>query len=673
MKKMLLRLRDWISHIPTPVMLTAVCILSYGLLIPWLGYYLDDWYIVLYQKYFGAGDFTSFFNQDRPLFAYVYQVFVPIFRDSKIAWQIFALFSHSLAAICFWWLLTKLMPSRKTLSAVTALFFAVYPAFQFHWFAVMYSQVFMLLAIYFLSYILMIESIRARRGRAFYWIGALLCQAIGIIPQETFIGLEVVRPIVLWVVLTPLIPTNGKRLKRTLLYWAPYLVVLSLFVVYRLGNAQAFSYQASLFTELSQSPLPTVVRLIGEIFWSVVDAIFVAWTNLINLLKRDLLSMVSAVMLILVVFGIGFTHLFLKGRPGDEEQPHKNRWLLWIGLLATVSAMAPFIAGSFKITLDFPNNRYLIALAPGASLFLAGLIDSLLKTKNQKLITGSILIGFAIGAQFITARSYMLIWQAQQDFFWQLAWRAPALESNTLLVSDDLPFSKYYSGPSLTAPLNLIYAPESNSHNLPYLFLLVSQQGDVIPDLVPDEPIESYFRSFEFNGNTSAMLVFKKPADGCLRILTADDSTDEFLLSLRNSFWHSAIPLSNLDRIISNPENPAIPPGEFFGSENRNQWCYYFEKADLARQNQDWAKTIQWYQDAQAAGFHPLLDSEKLPLVEAYLKMNEVEKALEITKSIVNHEQTNTAGFCQVWETAKDEENVIPFAAEALSWMNCRE
>jgi hypothetical protein len=203
-------------------MILGVCILTYGLLIPWLGFYLDDWYIVLFQKYFGPENFSLFFINDRPLFAYVYDVFVPLFRDSKLGWQIFDLLAHVLAASCFWWVLIKIMPSRRKLATIAALFYAVYPGFQFSWFSVMYSQVFMLYAIYFLSYILMINAIKAKKRKALYWIGALLCLAIGIVPQETFIGLELIRPIVLWVVLTSLNPDVRQRIKKVLLNWAPY-------------------------------------------------------------------------------------------------------------------------------------------------------------------------------------------------------------------------------------------------------------------------------------------------------------------------------------------------------------------------------------------------------------------------------------------------------------------
>jgi hypothetical protein len=424
---------------------------------------------------------------------------------------------------------------------------------------------------------------------------------------------------------------------------------------------------------LSLKPVQTIARLLTEIFWSAIDATLTTWVNLINILKHNLLFLSSIVMLILILFGIGLVFIFLKQKPDDGEQRHKNRWIILSSLLATVAAMTPFIAGSFKITLDFPNNRYLIALAPGASVFLAAVIDSLLHTNRQKILMVSILVGFAMGSQFMMARSLMLTWQAQNEFFWELSWRAPDIKPDTALVTDNFYFSDYLSSSSLTAPLNLIYANNNDSHHIPYMFILESQVQGIIPEYESNKLIHNAFRSFEFNGNTSSIILFTKLPNSCLRIITTNDSPQEFLYNDRYSFWHSAIPLSNLDRIIPNPDTPSIPDKKYFGSENRNQWCYYFEKADLARQQGQWEKTIQLYNEAELAGYKPMAETEWLPLVDAYLKSNQIDKAVETTKKVTNHDQTNTASFCQLWSEFKNNKNVLPFADEITSWLNCRD
>ena len=41
-----------------------------------------------------------------------------------------------------------------------------------------------------------------------------------------------------------------------------------------------------------------------------------------------------------------------------------------------------------------------------------------------------------------------------------------------------------------------------------------------------------------------------------------------------------------------------------FGSEPPHLWCYYFEKADLARQLQDWQSVLQLEKQARARGLY---------------------------------------------------------------------
>ena len=672
MKKIFTRIQNFISGIPTPIAILGLTIIAYGLFIPWQGFYLDDWYIILYQDFVSATDFSGFFYQDRPLFGYVYQVFIPIFKDSRLAWQIFTIFTHALAASVYWWLLVKLLPSRKRVAAAAAFLFVVYPGFQSHWFSVMYGQVFTLMAIYFLSYILMIESVRKTRFQWLFILGAVICQIIGIVPQETFLGIELVRPLVLFLVIKQQTQKNDQSIKRSFLWWIPYFAVLIAFVCFRLGETQSYSYQASAFSLLKVSPVHTVLDLLSQVFWGCVDSIFRVWLNLVNLLKRDLLSSVTIVMLFLIGFGFAISLIILGARREESARKNENGWIMVFGLVAAIGAMAPFLAGLYGITLEFPKNRFLIAIAPGACLFLVAFIEAFWKTNKLKIITFSLLIGFAVGAQFINARSMMLIWQAQQDFFWQLSWRIPQLKPNTALVTDDLPFSKYYSGPSLTSPLNLIYAPDTKSNKIPYLLLLISQQDYIINSFEPDSSFESNFRSFEFDGNTSEIVLFKKYAEGCLHVLPSDYSLTEFLYNPRYSFWQEAIPLSNLDQIVTDEDSGVIPPEKYFGKENKDQWCYYFEKADLARQQQQWSDVIQNYETADQAGFSPQVDSEWVPLIEAYLQTGKVDQAVSVTRNITDHDQTNTAELCKVWTAAMDDENVLPFAEEILTWLNCR-
>lgn len=231
-------------------------------------------------------------------------------------------------------------------------------------------------------------------------------------------------------------------------------------------------------------------------------------------------------MVALIIFGVVVTYFVLRSglKEPSKEEPFIHGWIIMLlGLFLTVVALAPFIAASFPVSLEFPSNRFLLALAPGISIFLVGAIDELLRTENQKMVLVALLCGLSIGSHFMASRGFTLQWQAQKDFFWQLTWRVPGLLPGTALVSEDVPFSQYFSGPSMTAPLNMIYSPENKSSHLDNVILLTSSpQADAIPTYERGIDLNFSYRFLDFSGNTNALIIFYKPSNGCLRLFSPE-------------------------------------------------------------------------------------------------------------------------------------------------------
>lgn len=648
-------IKDFFLRFHFPIFLLGLTVLAYGLYATSLGFFLDDWYIARHQNIFGGSGFFQFFQEDRPFLAYVYRIFVPIFGDNPTAWQIFALFTRWLTAVSFWVVLNNLFPAQKKIWKWSAILFLIYPGFQFHWFAIMYSQVYFLMAVYFISFLFMQKAIISRNSwwtYAGFTLASLICLIIGIVPMEYFYGIELIRPVVLWFILRRIYPQPLKTLGRTLLHWLPYLAVYAGFTGYRILYSSKYSYQVGILNQFSGDPVTALLDLVSKIFWSVYDAALAAWWNLIQLFNRELRASVSKTMLILIFISglIVFLVLSRKDNLNTEERKKSYGWVVMLcGLLLTLFALIPFTAASFEVSLEFPNNRFLLALSPGIALFIAGAAEEFLRTEKQKIIVVAVLSGLAVGSQFIASNGYKTHWNAQEDFFWQLTWRAPALEPGTALVSEDLPFSKYFSGTSLSAPLNMIYDPGNKTSNLNYHIILTSSPlGDAIPSYDPGIPFEISYRGLDFHGNTNDLIVFYKPPKGCLRLLSSEVSPDEFRYSDRAALWAKSIPRSNLDLIITNPTVPAVPDAKYFGEENTNQWCYYFEKADLARQQQDWTKVIEIYDQAGNAGFSPGNIPEWLPLMEAYFQTGQVDLALQINNIFAPTDPTETATLCRL-------------------------
>ncbi len=188
-----------------------------------------------------------------------------------------------------------------------------------------------------------------------------------------------------------------------------------------------------------------------------------------------------------------------------------------------------------------------------------------------------------------------------------MVWRAPGLKTNTLLITNKLPF-QYYSDNSLTAPLNWTYAPDFQGENIPYYLAFTEVRlGRSLAALEEGLEVRQAYRTTHFDSTTSDALVFYYAPPGCLRIL---DPEQEPYLPVLPDELQEALAISHPAQIVLDAASPASPPQEIFGSEPAHTWCYYFEQADLARQRGDWQQVVRIGDQVLDQGYLPAELSE---------------------------------------------------------------
>jgi hypothetical protein len=344
-----------------------------------------------------------------------------------------------------------------------------------------------------------------------------------------------------------------------------------------------------------------------------------------------------------------------------------NRWGLWAALtgLAGLSlGGAPFWATQLPITLAFPWDRFMLAFAFGSSILLAGLI-SLVRWRRLQVSALVVLISLAVGFHIYNGTSYRREWAAQRAFFWQLAWRAPALQPGTMVMSADLPFT-YFSDNSLTAPLNWLYAPGLDSADMPYLFYNIeSRQDKKLPNLKPGVDVQMPYRKASFEGNTSqALAVFYEPP-GC--VIVANPAMHA-ALPQKPRYFSDVLPLSNpeLIQIAAMQEaKSALPPEHIFGPEPAPDWCFYFEKADLARQAGDWAQVTALAEPAFAlqTRLYEVNAPELVTYIEGFARTGQWQRAFELTRQAYRLAFRMERMLCQNWKRILGD---FPSDAQAL-------
>jgi hypothetical protein len=83
---------------------------------------------------------------------------------------------------------------------------------------------------------------------------------------------------------------------------------------------------------------------------------------------------------------------------------------------------------------------------------------------------------------------------------------------------------------------------------------------------------------------------------------------------------------SKVDRIIPSGTAP-IPPYVIFGSEPPHGWCYYYQKASLARQVGDWEEIGKIYDQVDTLGLETTDKSEMIPFLEGLVNLGRYEDA----------------------------------------------
>lgn len=656
-----------------PVMLLALTIITYGLRALPLGFFWDDWvYQWVFHRYGPAG-IVSAFAQDRPFLSFIYIVSFSILGNSTVGWQIFGLLARWLCGVGLWFALAQAWPRHANKTAWAAFLFTIYPGFTQQWISVIYAQAFFLFAAPFFSIGLTLWMARNRQRLKIGWIiagtlFAILLSAFCMFSTEYFFGLELLRPMLLWIVFLnekreatePKWPAIRRLARQTAIWWAPYLGLMVLFVFWRMVIHPFTGYTLTTVSSVEHSPLSGAQHLAQTILQDFVVSGFASWgqplVSLEGFLEKDLANGLRLLAVILVT-GLLVTWYFLRLRPPtrNETQPgpaQSENWALQaviVGILAfLVSGWPTWITG-LAMRMGFPLDRYSLSLSVGTSLALAGAIDAIGKNNARKAAVLGLLIALAAGFQFNTALLYEKDWNITRDFFWQLTWRAPGLQPNTLLASDSMAF-QFSEDDSLTAPLNWTYDPQGRAERMPYMLYDFLVRRKTMPSIDPPvKEIDHGFRGGYFSGSTSQVLVFYYSPPGCVRIL--DPVLDADFNRLPDRLLQF-LPASNPQGVILDSSPSATPPTDVFGSEPKHRWCYYFEKAELARQKGDWKTITELGKQSIGKGYRPEDSSEYLPFIEGYARYGLTEDALQLSLSAQNEAPSSAPAICSIWKRA---------------------
>jgi hypothetical protein len=647
----------YIRRLRVPLLFATVTLLAYGLLLPLTGFYWDDWPFAWLAHFRGPADFIPAFQGFRPFLGPIFLVTTSLIPTNPLLWQTFALVIRFASGLAAWWALIQVWPEHRRQALVVSLLFLVFPGYSQHWVALTHiNQEWIPLILYLLSFGFTARAVRfVGAGKQSILSGpylrntlaALLLLIAGIFPTEYFFGLEPLRFLFLWVLLSETTAGFLPLLKQTLKHWWPYLLIWFADAAWL-----AYYYKSGAYISYDVTAVQSGPRL-SEALLALADAIWKAgayvWVQVLVLVGRSISTPTSLLTLAIIVVTFVLAAIYsLRVEPVNNPDKRFAVPAIVIGLAGILLGRLPSFAAGLPLTLQSSYDRFMISMMLGASLFVVGILQLLVRNGRLRSAIYALLIALAIGQQFFNANIFRRDWARQQQIYWQMAWRMPALKPATALITQQMPLD-YETDFSMTAALNWMYAPAAKPTSLPFALIYSEKRlgGGVLPSLAPNTVIHFPFRTVQFTGSTSQAVAIYVPPNGCLRVLDPILGDAETYSKFPNSLT-APIALSDPSRILMDAASPKLPASPF-GEEPAHDWCYFYEKAELARQAKDWQKVVDLAAQATLGGFAPQDALEWLPFIEGYARAGQLASAVDLTRKAWAADAKAHRGLCVVW------------------------
>lgn len=658
-----------------PALFAVITIVTYGLLLPFMGFYWDDWPFAWIQNFLGPREFIPAFEPFRPFLGPIFFVTTSLLPSDPIWWQALALLLRFALTACAWWVFRSIWPDARWQTLAASLLFLVFPGFSQHWVAYTHiNQEIIPFLFYLLSFGFTAGALRQPGRFNRFTVLALFFLLLGVFPTEYFATQEPLRLLFIWVLIADrsspktALQSTWKALKL----WFPYLLIW-------IGNAAwlIYYYRFGAYASYNITVAGAITPL--DFLTGMADAVWKAglysWVQVVALVANTFSN--PSTLLTAGVMVVSFLFLAFYLSRLEISKVHKRGWpveAILIGLVGIMIGRIPSWAAGLPLTLGTIDDRFMFSVMVGGALFTAGVIELLFRGRGLKVWALALVLALGIGQQFYYANEFRRDWARQKDIFWQLAWRVPDLEPGTVILTHELPV-KFETDMGLSAPLNWMYAPDYIGGDLPYLlFYTRTRLGrDSLPTLEPATEFQFEYRTVRFRGSTSQALTIVVPSNACLHVIDETYGGGD-MYERYGRFLLDAIPLSDLSLIHTDASPPEMPAA-LFGKEPARTWCYYFEKAELARQIGDWETVVSLGNEARTQGYNTGDMLEWLPFIEGYAVSGDLKSAREISIEAFHDDSRPRKGLCHTWnrilENLGGDEAVTKLANEMLGTFQC--
>ena len=624
------------------LLIFIVSVIAYLPLVGQIGYVNDDWYQMYDMQVKDPSFYHEIFAIDRPGRALAMIPLFSVFGFNPLWYHLSAFMLRMMGGVFLFWTVNMLWEKRNFFALTTGLLFAVYPGFLSQPNAIDYQSHILGLFLSMLSVALTVKSVlTADRTRKILLItGAILAGWGSLSQMEYYVGIEAFRfASIILLIWRGQGETFSRKLTKIITVSLPFLLIAGGFLVWRLFFFESARKATDVGLQVSQVLSSPIIGLwwLNYLIQDFFTVTLVAWNLPVYQLAfpmrlKDMASALglAALAVTAVLFGIRWM-----GEKVSEAESGNGAGMigetLFISLLTMLGGLIPVILVNRHVTLP-DYSRYTLIASVGAVMLLALLLEGISRRGMQIAVMG-VLVSIAVMTHYGNTIRYVYETEATRNFWWQVAWRAPQIEEGVTLIAS-YPGSPLAEDYFIWGPANFIYYPEKQSNN-PVVVKLPAAvlTGDVINQITTNGGVETPLRRGNYLerdfGNVLVMI--QTNPNGCVRLINGDapelspSDADRLVL---------IAPHSRLNAVIAEGESPT-PPANIFGAEPEHGWCYYYQKADLARQRGEWEKISMLLEQALAAGEYPNDSLEWMPFLQASAVLDDVDKVRSTVKLVI--------------------------------------
>jgi hypothetical protein len=625
--------------------------ITYGVSIPKLGYYHDDWFVLWSGQARGAQSLIQLFSTDRPFMGVIYSFLYRFLGDTIINWHLYALLWRFLGGLAFFWILRLIWPKQKYMTTLMVVLFIVYPGFLSQPNANTKQNHLYGFGTALLSMALMLQGMKTNKHgwKIFCSIFSLILTVNYLFIYEYMIGFEATRVLLIGYVLYQEGFKEFRSLAREVIkrVW-PYWVVTAGFLYWRIflfeGSRNATDVSGLAGNYLSNFRYMSI-RVILETAKDFLDTSVFAWFvepyQLFSLATYS--NLIFALLIAGLVAGLAWLYMFLfqkrwETNDNETETSHLMKDFIWMGALVIVFAILPVILSDRQVDLYDSYKSYGLHPIPGVILFIVGIV-LMFQPKFRRLILIA-LIGISVSTQILSADYWEEYWKIQREMWWQLTWRAPDIKADTLVMA-------YVSGGynpqqdyEIWGPINLIYNPSPAKTPAVQAEVL---NTDTSYSILKKDVLNNHVRDIKLHRDFNNLLLLSIPSSiSCLHVIDGQlpvYSASESLLVQKVSTY------SHIDRIIPTGSSP-VPPTSIFGNEPSHDWCYYYQKASLARQRGDWEEIGKLYDQVRTSNLETDDKSEMIPFFEGLVNSGRYEDAKTLYREEIKGQNEMRLPLC---------------------------